>query len=74
MIPWVTRYGALDTQVCLPSDWTDDQIVEFTNAANPSGTVAGWVIRRAGDPSLVGHPECISCGLDSRFIHVMLDA
>ncbi len=27
----VTRHGALDMQVCAPSDWTDEQVKEFAD-------------------------------------------
>jgi hypothetical protein len=56
--PQVTRRGALDMQVCVPADWTEDKIKEFANTRNPCGTENGWFIREEGDLSL----------------HLMLDA
>ncbi len=72
----VTHHGVLDLQVCVPSDWDDNQIVQFANAAMECGTRAGWVIRREGDPALSGDPEKVPCLDDIRegFVHVMLDA
>jgi hypothetical protein len=47
MNPEVTRYGALDMQVCVPAGWTDDEVAAFAEREYPSGT-GGWKIRRAG--------------------------
>uniref|UniRef100_A0A6H1ZZV0 Uncharacterized protein n=1 Tax=viral metagenome TaxID=1070528 RepID=A0A6H1ZZV0_9ZZZZ len=30
----VTKTGALDMQVCVPEDWTGEQVVEFANNEN----------------------------------------
>ena len=74
--PEVTKTSALSMQVCVPEEWTDDQVTAFANERNPAGTTLGWGIRRAGDPALGGDPERVSCsGADSRsgYVHVMLD-
>jgi hypothetical protein len=69
----VTRYGVLDMQVCCPSEWTDEQIVEFANSENPAGTQSGWCITKAGDSVLQGANERVSCiGGPDNSIHVML--
>ena len=52
--PEVTHYGALDMQVRVPSNWTDDEVVDFANRENPSGTANGWGIRKEGDKALGG--------------------
>lgn len=70
----VTRWGALDMQVCVPADWTDDQIVAFANAENICGTTNGWQIRRAGHRLLEGAPERVTCSDRSGNCHIMLDA
>ena len=38
----VIRIGALYTQVCVPEEWTDQEVVDFTEADNPCGAFAGW--------------------------------
>lgn len=68
MSPVVTRAGAFDMQVCIPADRTDDAIRTFAEAENPSGTMNGWQIRRAGDP------ERRPCHDRAGYVHVMLDA
>lgn len=72
----VTRAGALDMQVCVPADWTDEQIKQFADAENECGTQNGWQIRRQGDKALAGANERVNCkGLGrERFVHLMLDA
>lgn len=70
----VTRRGVIDMQVCVPADWTDDQVESFAEAANPCGTRGGWAIRREGDKALAGAPERIKCKTLAENVHIMLDA
>ena len=70
----VTRRGALDMQVCVPKDWTDEQVKKFADWENPCGTELGWVIRRAGDAALGGAPERVECSANPSFVHIVLDA
>jgi len=70
----VTRYGALDMQVCVPRDWGDDQIKDFANTANLCGTESGWQIRKEGDPALAGAKERVPCSANHGYVHVMLGA
>ena len=67
--PQTTHVGLTDTQVCVPKDWTDDQVLSF---AGPSGTTYGWHIRREGDPDLSGSPERIPCAKRKDYVHIML--
>ena len=69
----ITRYGALDTQVCVPAEWDDSQVKDFANRTNPSGT-GGWHIRKEEDPALNGDPERVPCTRKNGFVHIMLDA
>jgi hypothetical protein len=70
----VTRRGALDMQVCVPADWTDEQVKSFADRNNLCGTEHGWAIRRQGNPHLKGCAERVQCQDDPRFVHIMLDA
>ena len=70
----VTRMGALDMQVCVPEDFTDEQVKEFADRENPCGTTHGWCIRRGGDRLLAGANERVKCAGRTGFVHVMLDA
>ena len=35
----VMRTGLLDMQVCVPKEWTDEQVLNFAEKENPCGTV-----------------------------------
>jgi hypothetical protein len=72
--PEVTRTGALDMQVCVPSVWTDEQIKEFADAENMCGTSHGWAIRKQGCKWLAGADERVPCSKREGYVHVMLDA
>lgn len=68
------RSGALDCQVCVPREWTDEQVRSFAEREFPCGTENGWFIRRQGDPSLAGCDERVTCSQDMAMVHIMLDA
>ena len=70
----VTYCGVLDMQVCVPDEWTDEQVKAFADTSNPAGTQNGWFIRRTGDKALMGHPERQTCANHSDMVHIMLDA
>lgn len=70
--PTVTQTGVLDMQVCVPSDWKDQQVVKFANLQNPCGTISGWSIVRKGSKWLAGDPERKTCDDDSDMVHIML--
>lgn len=70
----VTRRGALSMQVCVPTDWTDDQVKEFANRENLCGTTGGWFVRKDGDKALNGDPERMPCEGRAGHVHIMLDA
>lgn len=71
--PQIVRTGALDMQVCVPIEWSDDEIVSFANLENPAGTENGWHIRT--DPELLaGCPVRNPCGIyHATKAHVTLD-
>ena len=70
----VTRQGILDMQVCVPTNWNDEQVIAFAEAENCCGTTGGWQIRREGDKFLGGAPERRPCRDREGFVHIMLDA
>ncbi len=72
----ITKVGCFDLQVCVPADWTDEQVKDFAESEYPCGTENGWFIRRKGDEALAGDPERISCQDEDRkgYVHIMLDA
>lgn len=74
MMAEVLRMGALDIHVCVPTDWSDDQVTRFAERECPCGTTWGWQIRRTGNEALVGMPERNPCALREGFVHIILDA
>jgi hypothetical protein len=71
----VIRRGPLDMQVCVPKDWSDEQIKKFANLQNLCGTEHGWHIRKQGDEALGGDPERNPCQQSpSTHVHLVLDA
>lgn len=74
ILPKVTRRGAFDIQVCVPGNYTDDQVKDFADKDTPSGTESGWHIRREGDKALAGDAERVPCETRAGCVHVMMDA
>lgn len=70
----VTIHGLLDMQVCVPTEWTDEQVVGFAEGENLCGTSNGWSIRRQGDKLLDGADERVRCVDRAGCVHIMLDA
>jgi hypothetical protein len=75
MIEEVVRIGFLDMQVCVPEEWTDEQIIAFAESKNPCGTGLGWTVR-TDEALLAGCPARNPCSKSTRkgFVHVTLDA
>ncbi len=72
--PTVTMTCLFGVQICVPSDWTDEQVLELAEKEYPCGTEDGWRIRREGSPLLDGQPERVQCADDPGMVHIMLDA
>jgi hypothetical protein len=70
----VTKYGVFDMQVCVPSDWNDEQALAFAQQEYPCGTTNGWLIRREGSKYLNGDAERVPCEKRKGHVHIMLDA
>ncbi len=74
MEPTIIRNTPLAMQVCVPEDWTDEQVLEFAGSNNPCGTTYGWAIRKDGEEVLGGGPERAQCTDNKEFVHIILDA
>lgn len=62
--PTVTIAKALSVQVCVPEDWSDDQVKEFAEGEYPCGTSHGWSPR----------PDRVRCADGGGMVHVVLTA
>ena len=71
--PTVTKYGLVAMQVCVPAEWTDEQVEEFANRDNPSGLAAGWHIRVADSLYQAGAPVRVTCAQNADNVHIMLE-
>lgn len=71
--PEIVKRGILDMQVCVPKEWTDEQVIQFAERENPCGTSLGWAIRREGNKSLMGQPERNRCSERKNYVHIMLE-
>jgi len=74
--PMVIRAGALSMQVCVPGDWTDEQVKAFADKENVCGTENGWFVRNTGkrDPNYKARVACADVVIRPGFVHIMLDA
>lgn len=72
--PAILRASLLDMQVCVPIEWTDEEIEEFAETENPSGTTNDWFVVKEGNKRLGGDPERSPCAKHSGFVHVRLEA
>jgi len=73
----VLKAGLVDMQVCVPKDWTDEQVKKFSekfsDQNNVSGTESGWRIMKTGHKYLAGDPERVQCSGSNEFVHIMLE-
>lgn len=70
--PEVTTKGVFDMQVCVPEEWTDEQILEFAEKKFPTGIKAKWFIRKL-EEVLDGDLERQPCDDNKNYVHIMLD-
>jgi hypothetical protein len=72
--PMITKRGLLSMQVCVPKEWDDFEVINFSEKENPCGTTNGWFIRKEGDEKLAGCAERVQCNGRTNCVHIMLDA
>lgn len=59
-------------EVCVPSEWSDTEVRDFTDHAYWRSPLFGWGIRRTGDPLLRGQQTRSSCPGRAGFVHLYL--
>lgn len=72
--PQIVKSNFINMQVCVPENYTDEEVREFAERENPCGTACGWQIRKEGHKYLEGYPERNPCGDRAGYVHIMLDA
>ncbi len=71
--PKVIMYKLFDLQVCVPGQWTDEDIKRFANTTTPAGTSNGWMVMKSGHKYLGGDPERVPCAQRHGCVHVRLE-
>lgn len=71
--PRVTQTKGLAMQVCVPSDYTDEEVVQFAEQQNPCGTMNGWAIQRK-DENYKSYIERVDCSERPGYVHIVLVA
>jgi hypothetical protein len=62
--PVVSRAGVFNNQVCVPSDYTNNQVIRFLESEHPAGTSGGWFIQEE-----LGR---VPCSERKGFVHIVL--
>lgn len=57
--PTVLNQNVFSLQLCVPKDWSNDQILKWVETVNPCGTKAGWQI--VNEPDRKGNPARNPC-------------
>lgn len=71
--PEIVRHGLCAMQVCVPADFTDEQVSQFANSECPTGIASQWAIRKQGHECLAGCDERVRCEARDGFVHIMLE-
>jgi len=72
--PEIVYIGLFDMQVCVPKEFSDEEVLDFANTEHICGTTKGWTIRRQGSKRLSGTDERVECARSPENCHIMLDA
>ena len=70
--PEVMVKGILGMRLCVPDDWTDEQIIQFAEKENPAGTSNGWYIAEKGDTAFDGASARIKCEDRENYVHLVV--
>ena len=72
-VPTVLVEKMFDLQVCVPKDWTDNDVEQFANSRSPAGTQNGWKVMHTGHKYLGGDPERVVCSDNPEYVHMRLE-
>lgn len=70
----ILKMTGLAMRLCVPGNFTEEQIVEFAENKNPCGTSHGWELAKEGHLSLEGNKDRIMCAGDVDNVHVVVIA
>lgn len=72
--PEIIKQRAMGMQLCVPEDWSQDDILRFAEKEAPCGTTNGWFLCDDGHPSLGDSPARVPCAQQDGFVHVVVVA
>lgn len=58
--------GLLHLQLCVPGEWTDEQVVDFAEQEQPCGSSGGWSVNLGA--------KRVPCADGGGMIHVIVSA
>lgn len=67
--PSVVIARVMAMQLCVPAQWTDEQVIVFAESQRHTG----WKIRKAGHPKLNGDPERAPCEDRRGYVHIAVE-
>lgn len=62
--PLLLEWGDDKIQVCVPYDWTEEQMIRFAKGMYPTAHENGWKVDRSN--------ERVPCAHRPEFVHVLL--
>ena len=65
ILPMVIRFNLLNCQVCVPKQYTDEEVEAFVNKDMPTGIGSEWKIHRT-------EPVRVACEQDFDNVHIVL--
>ena len=68
----VLRMNLCGLRVCVPREWSNDEITDFANTERPTGIKSCWVVAENGASVLGGDQARIRCADDREKVHVVL--
>jgi len=68
----ILRNSVFIVQVCVPKDWTDQEVIDFTERECPNRGTFNWSIVRTGDRLLDDNPRRVNCAENENFVHMVL--
>ena len=70
----VLQNKLLAQQVCVPREWSDQEVIDWLEGGNPCGTSGGWHLCEDGDNALRGSPARVQCAQQPGWVHRVLVA
>lgn len=63
--PQTVRMHVFSSQVCVPEDYTDQQVLQFVENENPAGTAGGWQIAENVE-------QRVKCDKREGYVHIVV--